>query len=356
MKTHAEQQENSVYVKEISHMRSRLADGGRRSPDLRRREAISPIPFMMNAQFHRIPSPTPKISERNSTLSPVMMTRISRNCRNTIPAPAPAFTPPPADRSMESDAATVVVESECDTPICHHVEEKKVDACDDHEDVVNGGTTEEQESKNAVGVEATKEEAEEGPARSDSKSEEDLFRESEALARQLMEEESNSMMRRLEAAQLQYALQMDEESLNALAENDADMALALRLQREEHEERNPEYYEHGEEGEDGEEEEMTYEEMLELGDRLGNVKEERWAQRAEKYIKALPLVIFEPPRTPGKDVASTEEKCLVCQMAYEEGDTLKKLPCNHCYHADCIDQWLQMKNTCPVCKKSISTP
>merc|ERR1740130_1891041 len=189
-----------------------------------------------------------------------------------------------------------------------------------------------------------------------SKTQEELFLESEQLARQMMEEESSANMRRLEAAQMQYALQMDEDEIAQLEEVDPSMAMALRLQREEQ-------MGHQEEGGEFDEDmpmevdvdDMTYEEMLQLGDRIGDVKEERWRERSDQYITSLPLVIYgSPPQDRAR--SSTEEKCLVCQCNYEEGDTLKKLPCNHHYHADCIDQWLQCKNTCPVCKKSISSP
>jgi hypothetical protein len=38
---------------------------------------------------------------------------------------------------------------------------------------------------------------------------------------------------------------------------------------------------------------------------------------------------------------------------YEHGDLVKQLPCNHCYHAACIDQWLRQNCMCPLCKQSV---
>ena len=204
------------------------------------------------------------------------------------------------------------------------------------------------------------EEEEEGMETEEEKSEQDLFSESEALARRLMQEESEQFMRQLEQAQIQSAMQMDEETLQRMEEEDPDVAFALRLQREEHMER----YQYEDAEEDEEEidvDEMTYEEMLELGERIGDVKEERWRSRSQEFINKLPIVIFKKQsccaeQTPQKGVGATLESCLVCQCPYEDGDTLRRLPCNHHYHVDCVDQWLQMKNTCPVCKRSISTP
>jgi len=53
-----------------------------------------------------------------------------------------------------------------------------------------------------------------------------------------------------------------------------------------------------------------------------------------------------------KDDAS----CAICLCNYEEGDDLRFLPCTpfkHHFHKECVDQWLPLNKTCPVCKKSI---
>lgn len=38
------------------------------------------------------------------------------------------------------------------------------------------------------------------------------------------------------------------------------------------------------------------------------------------------------------------------QEEYEKGDKMGTLRCEHHFHPACIKNWLQMKNTCPVCK------
>jgi len=48
-----------------------------------------------------------------------------------------------------------------------------------------------------------------------------------------------------------------------------------------------------------------------------------------------------------------------CTICFEEEDeqttpqTVKRLPCGHDYHAACIDRWLRVNNTCPLCKHRI---
>ena len=48
------------------------------------------------------------------------------------------------------------------------------------------------------------------------------------------------------------------------------------------------------------------------------------------------------------------ECCAICLEDYEEGDQLRILPCNHAFHAKCVDPWLlKNKRNCPVCKRKI---
>ncbi|KAH0851031.1 hypothetical protein HID58_095031 [Brassica napus] len=37
------------------------------------------------------------------------------------------------------------------------------------------------------------------------------------------------------------------------------------------------------------------------------------------------------------------------------GETVKKLPCGHCYHGNCILPWLGTRNSCPVCRFQLKT-
>ncbi|KAF5729341.1 putative RING-H2 finger protein ATL69 [Tripterygium wilfordii] len=45
--------------------------------------------------------------------------------------------------------------------------------------------------------------------------------------------------------------------------------------------------------------------------------------------------------------------CSICLSEYRAKDTVRCVPeCNHCFHADCIDKWLKMNATCPLCRSS----
>lgn len=46
--------------------------------------------------------------------------------------------------------------------------------------------------------------------------------------------------------------------------------------------------------------------------------------------------------------------CVVCLTEFQEQDVIKILPnCNHAFHLDCIDIWLQTNSNCPLCRSSI---
>ncbi|PKA66407.1 E3 ubiquitin-protein ligase [Apostasia shenzhenica] len=55
-----------------------------------------------------------------------------------------------------------------------------------------------------------------------------------------------------------------------------------------------------------------------------------------------------------------DTECCICLSAYEDGAELRQLPCSHHFHCGCIDKWLRINATCPLCKyniiKSCSSP
>ncbi|KAI4366438.1 hypothetical protein MLD38_022317 [Melastoma candidum] len=88
---------------------------------------------------------------------------------------------------------------------------------------------------------------------------------------------------------------------------------------------------------------MSYEELLALEERIGNVS----TGLSEETI----LARLKQRQHAAADGSSEDiEPCCVCQEEYIAGDDLGALECGHDFHRDCIKQWLMLKNLCPVCK------
>uniref|UniRef100_UPI0037E86F71 RING finger protein 215 n=1 Tax=Semicossyphus pulcher TaxID=241346 RepID=UPI0037E86F71 len=47
------------------------------------------------------------------------------------------------------------------------------------------------------------------------------------------------------------------------------------------------------------------------------------------------------------------DNCAVCLEPFNNNQCLRVLPCLHEYHRECVDPWLLLQHTCPLCKRSI---
>ncbi|KAL6842374.1 hypothetical protein ACP4OV_027801 [Aristida adscensionis] len=45
-------------------------------------------------------------------------------------------------------------------------------------------------------------------------------------------------------------------------------------------------------------------------------------------------------------------RCVVCISALRDGEDVRRLPCGHAFHRDCVDRWLARcrRRTCPLCR------
>uniref|UniRef100_A0A0E0JFI3 RING-type domain-containing protein n=1 Tax=Oryza punctata TaxID=4537 RepID=A0A0E0JFI3_ORYPU len=68
-------------------------------------------------------------------------------------------------------------------------------------------------------------------------------------------------------------------------------------------------------------------------------------------IARLPCFVLSISR--GGSVA----ECAVCLGTVEEGETVRALPCcPHAFHARCVDAWLRLRPTCPLCRAGVPVP
>ena len=54
-----------------------------------------------------------------------------------------------------------------------------------------------------------------------------------------------------------------------------------------------------------------------------------------------------------KNQKNKEDKCIICQFDFNNNEYLRKLPCAHLYHKECVDEWLAKDKNCPTCKYEI---
>ncbi|XP_064595740.1 uncharacterized protein LOC135462443 [Liolophura sinensis] len=96
----------------------------------------------------------------------------------------------------------------------------------------------------------------------------------------------------------------------------------------------------------------TYEELLSLEERLGNVNRGASQNTIEnntfphKYKKVKRVCDVE-------DDGNQLEKCTICLCEFEEEEDVRRLPCMHLFHIECVDQWLATNKKCPICRVDI---
>ncbi|KAL6177410.1 hypothetical protein ACLB2K_048936 [Fragaria x ananassa] len=70
------------------------------------------------------------------------------------------------------------------------------------------------------------------------------------------------------------------------------------------------------------------------------------APTIESYPKTL---LGESRRLP----RANDNTCSICLGEYQPKEALRTIPeCSHYFHANCIDEWLKLNASCPVCRKS----
>ncbi|KAF6147619.1 hypothetical protein GIB67_031610 [Kingdonia uniflora] len=73
----------------------------------------------------------------------------------------------------------------------------------------------------------------------------------------------------------------------------------------------------------------------------------------EAVVNSFPLKSHKKPNV--AEIGDDVEQCYICLAEYEEGDTIRILPCRHEYHMSCVDKWLkEIHGVCPLCRGDVS--
>ncbi|KAJ2601773.1 hypothetical protein GGF39_001074 [Coemansia sp. RSA 1721] len=85
--------------------------------------------------------------------------------------------------------------------------------------------------------------------------------------------------------------------------------------------------------------------FVRIAHRLSRSRRQRAAEM-ELYKKQL--------ASPVKDFTPSDPEdrmCAICLSDYEDGEILRLLPCDHHMHQSCVDEWLHINKSCPLCKQ-----
>lgn len=94
--------------------------------------------------------------------------------------------------------------------------------------------------------------------------------------------------------------------------------------------------------------ELSYEELIALGEFIGEEKRGLPMNEIPSCLHSSKFRTIEN--------RSGIDRCVICQVEYEDGEELASLPCEHPYHSECISKWLQVKRVCPICGTEVSSP
>ncbi|WOK92575.1 E3 ubiquitin-protein ligase [Canna indica] len=72
----------------------------------------------------------------------------------------------------------------------------------------------------------------------------------------------------------------------------------------------------------------------------------------EDQISRLSRFRFKEVRQT-RDLANENQDCCICLARYSDKEEVRQLPCLHMFHLNCVDQWLKIMSSCPLCKQEL---
>jgi hypothetical protein len=80
----------------------------------------------------------------------------------------------------------------------------------------------------------------------------------------------------------------------------------------------------------------------------------RWMVSRRRNVRARRIQASELPLVDYTAGRVHNDSCVICLADFEQGNRIKVLPCNHGFHTECIDPWINDRSEhCPICKMSI---
>jgi E3 ubiquitin-protein ligase BIG BROTHER-like protein len=92
--------------------------------------------------------------------------------------------------------------------------------------------------------------------------------------------------------------------------------------------------------------ELTYEELIAIGEFIG-------VEKRGLSLNEISNCLVKPSKS--KSINGID-RCVICQVEFEDEELVALVNCNHPYHSDCISKWLLVKKSCPICSTEVSPP
>ncbi|KAE9589802.1 putative transcription factor C2H2 family [Lupinus albus] len=85
-----------------------------------------------------------------------------------------------------------------------------------------------------------------------------------------------------------------------------------------------------------------------------NVEPEPCLDQNTTLLHTYPTILFSKAKLCKNSCSSSCSCCSICLVDYKESDFLRVLPrCGHFFHVKCVDPWLIMNFTCPICRERL---
>ncbi|RYQ83469.1 hypothetical protein Ahy_B10g102150 [Arachis hypogaea] len=89
--------------------------------------------------------------------------------------------------------------------------------------------------------------------------------------------------------------------------------------------------------------------QVELGNRVGTVNTKYGPIAKLQYLRSIEETNPTIPYT--NEMKPRHVQCTVCLSEFKEEEKVRSLKCQHVFHRDCLDTWLQeYRATCPLCR------
>lgn len=80
---------------------------------------------------------------------------------------------------------------------------------------------------------------------------------------------------------------------------------------------------------------------------------EQGLNHIDTSFESYPKLLYSQVEKGSSSSSVVSSSCSICLGDYKESDTLRLLPhCDHLFHLACVDPWLRLHSTCPICRKS----